>query len=69
MFVWAKIPSGFSSREFAFALISLAGVAVIPGNAFGKQGEGYVRIALVQPAEKLIEAAERIHKFLTVPVR
>lgn len=64
MFVWAKIPEGWTSREFAFALIEQAGVAVVPGDAFGKQGEGYVRIALVQTAEKLAEAAERIQKFL-----
>nr|WP_295972885.1 LL-diaminopimelate aminotransferase [uncultured Bacillus sp.] len=64
MFVWAKIPEGWTSREFAFALIEQAGVAVVPGDAFGKQGEGYVRIALVQKAEKLAEAAERIQKFL-----
>ncbi|WP_419888654.1 LL-diaminopimelate aminotransferase [Neobacillus niacini] len=64
MFLWAKIPAGWKSRQFAFELISHAGVAVIPGDAFGKQGEGYVRIALVQPPERLSEAAARIHEFL-----
>jgi LL-diaminopimelate aminotransferase len=64
MFVWAKIPSGWKSREFAFELIDKAGVAVVPGDAFGKLGEGYVRIALVQPAERLAAAAKRIQQFL-----
>ncbi|WP_413301748.1 LL-diaminopimelate aminotransferase [Bacillus sp. 1P10SD] len=64
MFVWAKIPAGWTSREFAFELINQAGVAVIPGDAFGKLGEGYVRIAMVQPEERLSTAAERIHQFL-----
>lgn len=64
MFVWAKIPSGWKSREFAFELIDKAGVAVVPGDAFGKQGEGYVRIALVQPAERLAVATKRIQQFL-----
>ena len=64
MFVWAKFPTGWTSREFAFELIEKAGVAVVPGDAFGKEGEGYVRIALVQPPEKLAEAAERIRMFL-----
>ncbi len=64
MFVWAKIPSGWTSREFAFELIEKAGVAVVPGDAFGKLGEGYVRMALVQAPEKLAEAAERIQQFL-----
>lgn len=64
MFVWAKIPAGWKSREFAFELIDQAGVAVIPGDAFGTQGEGYVRIAMVQPHDRLYEAAERISQFL-----
>lgn len=63
MFIWAKIPDGWRSREFAFQLIEQAGVAVVPGDAFGKQGKGYVRIALVQPADRLSEAAERIQGF------
>jgi LL-diaminopimelate aminotransferase len=64
MFVWAKIPSGWTSRQFAFELIEKAGVAVVPGNAFGNLGEGYVRIALVQCPERLEQAAERIQDFL-----
>lgn len=64
MFVWAKIPSGWTSRQFAFELIDKAGVAVVPGDAFGELGEGYVRIALVQPKERLEEACSRIHEFL-----
>jgi LL-diaminopimelate aminotransferase len=64
MFIWAKIPSGWTSRTFAFELIEKAGVAVIPGDAFGELGEGYVRIALVQPPDVLAEAAERIQGFL-----
>ncbi|PLT34532.1 LL-diaminopimelate aminotransferase [Bacillus sp. V5-8f] len=67
MFLWAKLPDGWTSREFAFQLIQ-HGVAVTPGDAFGKQGEGYVRMALVQPAERLAEAAERIHTFLEAGV-
>ncbi len=64
MFVWAQIPAGWKSRDFAFELIEKAGVAVVPGDAFGKKGEGYVRMALVQPPEKLAEAADRIRTFL-----
>jgi LL-diaminopimelate aminotransferase len=64
MFIWAKIPKGWTSRKFAFELIEKAGVAVIPGDAFGELGEGYVRIALVQPSEMLAVAAERIQAFL-----
>ena len=65
MFIWAKIPSGWTSRQFAFELIEKVGVAVVPGDAFGQQGEGYVRMALVQSPEKLTEAAKRIQRFLS----
>jgi LL-diaminopimelate aminotransferase len=68
MFVWAKIPAGWTSRDFAFELIEKAGVAVVPGDAFGKQGEGYVRIALVQSQENLKQAAEKIQSFLRLNI-
>jgi LL-diaminopimelate aminotransferase len=64
MFIWAKIPSGWTSRQFAFELIEKAGVVVVPGDAFGKQGEGYVRMAIVQSSEQLANAAKRIENFL-----
>lgn len=59
MFVWAKVPNGFTSYEFTIAAIK-NGVVVTPGDAFGPHGEGYVRIALVQNEERLIEAAKRL---------
>lgn len=71
MFVWARIPDtlrtgadAWTSRRFARELLLSAGVAVIPGDAFGSEGEGYVRIALVQDEEKLREAARRIGRFI-----
>lgn len=60
MFVWAKIPTGWSSADFAYTLLDQAGVVVIPGNAFGEEGEGFVRIALVQDKEVLEEVVKRI---------
>lgn len=65
MFIWAPIPQGFaSSRAFALNLLASTGVVVTPGDAFGDQGEGYVRIALVQPEAQLLEASRRIASFL-----
>ncbi|AMA71932.1 MULTISPECIES: LL-diaminopimelate aminotransferase [Aneurinibacillus] len=62
MFVWARVPDGWTSETFAFALLEKAGVVVIPGNAFGAEGEGYVRIALVKPVDVLKEVILRIKK-------
>ena len=64
MFIWAKIPSGWTSRQFAFELIEKVGVAVVPGDAFGQQGEGYVRMALVQSPEKLLKLQNESRDFL-----
>lgn len=61
MFVWAKIPGG-RTDSFAFCeeLMEKAGVVVTPGSSFGPSGEGYVRIALVLPPEKVAEAVAAI---------
>ncbi|WP_028307285.1 aminotransferase class I/II-fold pyridoxal phosphate-dependent enzyme [Desulfitibacter alkalitolerans] len=65
MFLWAQLPQGHSSSQhFAEQLLEEAGVLLIPGTAFGKHGEGYVRIALVQEEDLLLEAVHRIKSFL-----
>lgn len=61
MFVWAPIPKQYkSSEEFWEVLIDKAGILCTPGNSFGPAGEGYVRFALVKPAEELAEIAELV---------
>lgn len=61
MFVWAKIPEGFdSSEKFVFELMEKSGVIVVPGNAFGSLGEGYVRFALVYPVDVIKDAVQAI---------
>lgn len=64
MFIWAPIPEGWTSRQISREMLYSAGVVVIPGDAFGKEGEGYVRIALVQEEDRLLEAVRRIGQFL-----
>ncbi|MCZ8516397.1 aminotransferase class I/II-fold pyridoxal phosphate-dependent enzyme [Paenibacillus filicis] len=64
MFIWAPIPAGWTSRQISREILYNAGVVVIPGDAFGREGEGYVRIALVQEEDRLREAVERIADFL-----
>ncbi|OEF96043.1 LL-diaminopimelate aminotransferase [Desulfuribacillus alkaliarsenatis] len=60
MFIWARIPEGYTSKEFAVLLLEQAGIVVIPGDAFGAMGEGYVRIGLVQNNEQLNTAIEQL---------
>ncbi|BAZ84884.1 LL-diaminopimelate aminotransferase [Dolichospermum compactum] len=66
MYIWAKLPTQWShnSIEFCTELVKQTGVAASPGVGFGKFGEGYVRFALVQKAELLETAVERISQFL-----
>jgi LL-diaminopimelate aminotransferase len=59
-YVWAQVPDGMSSAEFAQSLLDRTGVAVIPGSAYGGGGEGHVRISLVVADERLREAMGRL---------
>lgn len=67
MFIWAPIPERFKemgSLEFSKQLLQNADVAVAPGIGFGKYGEGYVRIALVENKQRIRQACKNIKKFL-----
>jgi LL-diaminopimelate aminotransferase len=55
-FIWASVPKGYTSGEFATKVLEEAGVIVTPGAAFGEYGEGYFRISLSVPTERLQEA-------------
>ena len=56
--------TGLSSEEFCNRLLQEQHVAVVPGNAFGESGEGYVRISYSYSVEHLIEALKRIEDFV-----
>lgn len=57
--------TGLTSEEFTWRLLNEKGVAVIPGNAFGESGEGYVRIACTQSSDTLMKAMNKIEEFCT----
>ena len=56
--------SGLSSEEFAMKLLEEEQVVVVPGNAFGSGGEGYVRLSFATSMENIKEGFDRIEKFL-----
>ncbi len=67
MFTWAKLPPGFEemgSLEFSKQLLEHAEVAVAAGVGFGEEGEGYVRIAMVENEQRIRQAARNIKRFL-----
>ena len=56
--------TGFSSEEFAMRLLEEEEVAVVPGDAFGKSGAGFVRASYATAYEKIEEALNRIERFM-----
>lgn len=61
-FAWLPVPKGFTSESFTKLLLDEADIAVAPGIAFGKSGEGYIRVGLLEEEERLLEAVNRIEK-------
>jgi alanine-synthesizing transaminase len=64
MFVWARIPTAEPSQEFALRLLREARVAVSPGSGFGPDGEGNIRFALVENAQRIGQAVRGIRHAL-----
>lgn len=67
MFVWAKIPEPYSemgSIDFSMKLLDEGGVAVSPGRGFGEEGEGYLRLAIVENEHRLRQAIRQIGRCL-----
>ncbi len=65
MFVWVKIPEPWAemgSIDFAMKLLDEGGVAVSPGRGFGEDGEGFLRLAIVENSQRLRQAVRQIGK-------
>jgi LL-diaminopimelate aminotransferase len=63
IYVWAPIPPGFeSSAAYCEHVLEEAAVVISPGGAYGRSGEGFFRISLTTPDDRLLEAVERIRR-------
>jgi LL-diaminopimelate aminotransferase len=63
IYIWAPIPDGFeSSAAYCEYVLEHAAVIISPGGAYGASGEGYFRISLTTPDDRLLEAVERIRR-------
>jgi LL-diaminopimelate aminotransferase len=60
LYVWAKVPEGYNSVDFATDLLEQVGVVVTPGIGYGKNGEGYVRLSLTIPDAGLVKGLSRL---------
>lgn len=62
MYLWVPCPPGISSTDFALRVLQQTGVVVTPGRAFGRGGEGYVRVSLIAGRDRLQEAMDRLRE-------
>ncbi|BAZ01758.1 aspartate aminotransferase [Tolypothrix tenuis PCC 7101] len=60
LYVWVSVPPGYTSTEFVTLLLDKCGILVPPGNGYGASGEGFFRIALTIPDERMHEAIQRL---------
>ncbi len=64
LYLWARVPEGTTSVRFATRLLDEAGVVVTPGIGYGPTGEGYVRLSLTIPDDRLEEGVRRIESLV-----
>lgn len=60
LYVWAPVPSGYTSAEFITLLLEKCAIVAAPGNGYGQAGEGFFRLALTVPEEQIQKAIQRM---------
>ncbi len=66
LYVWAGIPQGFTSAEFAARLLEETDIVVTPGSSYGQYGEGYIRLSLTTPDSQVEKGCQRLENW-TIP--
>ena len=61
-YMWLRVPPRMTSQEFSGIMLDKAGIVVPPGNAYGPCGEGFFRMSLCAPVERIAEAFDRMEK-------
>jgi LL-diaminopimelate aminotransferase len=67
LYIWAHVPEGFTSAQFAARLLEEINIVVTPGSSYGKCGEGYIRLSLTTPDERVEEGCRRLEGWRTPP--
>jgi LL-diaminopimelate aminotransferase len=65
IYVWAPVPDGYTSTSFCEHVLEQAAVVISPGSMYGPSGEGFFRISLTTPDDRLTEAVERMREHLS----
>jgi len=67
LYIWAKVPDGYTSAEMAQLLLEELDVVVTPGSSYGKYGEGYIRLSLTTPDEQIEKGCQRLETWKIPP--
>ncbi len=60
LYLWARVPEGYTSASFAAQLLDDTAIVVTPGSSYGDHGEGYIRLSLTTPDEMIDKGVERL---------
>ena len=63
LYVWAAVPDGYTSAEFAARMLEETDIVVTPGSSYGKHGEGYIRLSLTTPDERVEMGCQRLESW------
>lgn len=67
LYVWAPVPEGYKSAEFAARLLEDTDIVVTPGSSYGQYGEGYIRLSLTTPDEQVEKGCQRLETWRIPP--
>ena len=67
LYIWAPVPEGYKSAEFAARLLEEIDIVVTPGSSYGRYGEGYIRLSLTTPDEQVEKGCQRLENWRIPP--
>jgi LL-diaminopimelate aminotransferase len=67
LYIWARVPEGYTSARLTEMLLEERDIVVTPGNGYGRHGEGYIRLSLTIPEENLVKGLERLASWKIPP--
>ena len=63
LYVWARVPEGYTSASFTARLLDDLAIVVTPGSSYGKHGEGYIRLSLTTPDDMIKKGVDRLNSW------
>ena len=67
LYVWARVPEGYTSAGFAARLLADTDIVITPGSSYGQYGEGYIRLSLTTPDSQVEKGCQRLENW-QIPV-